>query len=348
MYSSWSCCKCNITLAHVAFGMQTWYDWPMKILWRNHVPLENIADNNGFGYATERVVTSLRELGHTVSDKMENPDVEFWFDQPQWVEWRSDAYRILYVPWESTELPAGWLDKMNSADEVWTPSPTVAEWFVSAGVIKPVYVYLHGVDNIWTPVQRVWEPSEGRFQMFHHGGEAVRKGLWDKALPMFVENFRSEATFNLKTQIEGWSMPVPGVHFFKEKMPIGDLVRLYHDQHLMVYPSWGEGFGLAPLQAMATSMPVLITGGWAPYEYLLPTTCVIDSKLVDSPWPELHPGKVLEPDYDDMVDKTRYIMDNYSDFAQWFECESGFWRSRFQWRELTHKMFWQLKNRLEI
>ena len=50
-----------------------------------------------------------------------------------------------------------------------------------------------------------------------------------------------------------------------------DLVSLYHDHDILVYPSYGEGFGFIPLQALATGMPTICTYEWAHYlKYLGP------------------------------------------------------------------------------
>lgn len=315
----------------------------MKICWGNHIPLKEIAGHNGFGYATKKVVESLRAVGHTVDDTLDKPDVELWFDQPHWVRWRTSAYRIIYVPWESTGLVDGWLERMNSADEVWTPSPRAAEWFVAAGINKPVHVYPHGVDKIWGPVRR---SIEGTFNLFHHGGEAARKG-WGETLQMFAEHFSGKDTLmNFKMQLPGWNVPVPKVLIMDKVMSLEELVALYQRMNLMVYPSWGEGFGLTPLQAMATGMPVLITSGWAPYEYLLPRECIIESELVDSPWPKIHPGKMFKPDYDDMCKKALYIYCNYDAFEAKFAELVTVVAEEYDWSNLTEKMFLDLEKRL--
>jgi glycosyltransferase involved in cell wall biosynthesis len=44
------------------------------------------------------------------------------------------------------------------------------------------------------------------------------------------------------------------------------LVDLVQRHDVLLYPSYGEGFGLIPLQAMVTGMPVVCTGAWAPYK----------------------------------------------------------------------------------
>lgn len=318
----------------------------MRISWGNQINLRRIDQSNGFGYATDRIVTTLRQQGHLVSSNLDNADVELWFDQPQWIKWHNpDAVKIAYVPWESTWLMPGWRHKMNSADEVWTPSPKVAEWFVSDGINVPVDVYQHGVDKVWEPVKRV---LDGDFKVFHHGGEAARKG-WDDTARMFMEHFPTDAQMNFKmTKLKGWNVPIPRVNFIEGKLALSHLVKLYQRQHLLVYPSWGEGFGLAPLQAMATGMPVLITKGWAPYEHLVPRECLIDSELVDSKWNYLHPGKMWKPDYDDMCRKALAIRENYDYFADKFYELAPIVKAEYDWSNLTEAAFKSLQTRWKI
>jgi hypothetical protein len=43
-------------------------------------------------------------------------------------------------------------------------------------------------------------------------------------------------------------------------------------------------------------MPVICTGVWAPYRHHLLPQLTLPSKLIKSPWPEMHPGNVFEPD----------------------------------------------------
>jgi hypothetical protein len=49
-------------------------------------------------------------------------------------------------------------------------------------------------------------------------------------------------------------------------------------------------------------MPTICTGAWAPYERLLLPNLNLSATLVDSPWRSMHPGKVFEPSYADLLD----------------------------------------------
>lgn len=302
----------------------------------NQTTSAKVRNQNGYGYAAEQCKKSLVNLGHEVGWRDPTADVEINFIQPERWHW-TGPYRIAYLPWESTELKEGWVKQLNEVDEVWTPSPIIAEWFVDAGVTKDVKVYEHGVERLWEPYLR---PTDDRFHVLHHGAEALRKGA-NEAIRAFMNTlWEEEATLVLKMVLMQFNLhDTDKIVIHKKRVPIEELVALYHRSHLLCYPSWGEGFGLCPLQAMATGMPVLITEGWAPYARLLPETSFVKSTLVDSPWQDHHPGKQFKPDEDDLQDKLRWHFDNreLTSTAAFDLTERVF--KEYDWDTLTERAF---------
>lgn len=302
----------------------------------NQTTSPNVKDNNGYGYAAKMCKESLLRLGHEVTWRDSTADVEMNFIQPDNWHW-TGPYRIGYLPWESDEFRPGWVEAMNECDEVWTPSPKIAEWMVDSGVTKDVKVYQHGVESLWSPRPRV---LDDRFQVLHHGAEALRKGGNETIRAFQATLWDEKATLTLKMQLDQMNMhDTDHIKIMRTKIPIDQLVELYHQSHLLSYPSYGEGFGLAPLQAMATGMPVLVTKGWAPYEYLLPPEMLIESELKESPWPAHHPGNVFWPNEEDLREKMRYVFENYDWFADKAWEYSGQVHADYNWDDLTAKAF---------
>lgn len=302
----------------------------------NQTASANVKDTNGFGYAAKMCKDSLIELGHEVTWRDGAADVEINFIQPEHWHW-TGPHRIAYLPWESTELKEGWVKSLNEVDEVWTPSPVIAQWFVDAGVTKDVKVYEHGVEGLWTPRQRT---GEGRFRVLHHGAEALRKG-GNETIRAFQDTLWDEkATLVLKMVLQRFNLhDTDHIQILKTKVSIEELVEIYHGVDLFCYPSWGEGFGLTPLQAMATGVPAIVTKGWAPYQRFLPETSLIKSELVDSPWQGHHPGKMFKPDEDDLRDKLRWAFDNReAEAKRAFELAPQVHRE-YNWTKLTEKAF---------
>lgn len=302
----------------------------------NQTSSDNVKDSNGYGYAAKMCKESLVSLGHEVGWRDSTADVEINFIQPDHWHW-TGPYRIGYLPWESTGLHEGWLEKLNSVDEVWTPSPKIAEWFVDAGVKKDVKVYEHGVEALWTPHKR---PTEGRFRILHHGAEALRKGGNETIRAFQNSLWEEDATLVLKMILDRFNVhDTKHIQILKKKVDIEELVEIYHGCHAFFYPSWGEGFGLTPLQAMATGMPTVVTQGWAPYERLLPESSLIKSELVDSPWQAHHPGKMFRPDQDDLEDKMRWFYENReSESKRAFEAAQKV-HDEYNWIKLTENAF---------
>ena len=72
------------------------------------------------------------------------------------------------------------------------------------------------------------------------------------------------------------------------------MVGLYDLCDVFVYPSWGEGFGFQPLQALASGMPVISTSAWSDYKKYI--NYEIDYSIVRSPWQKVHQGDMMKTD----------------------------------------------------
>jgi glycosyltransferase involved in cell wall biosynthesis len=304
----------------------------------NQTTSEGVRDDNGFGYAAKMCKDSLRELGHEVNWRDPTADVEINFIQPHHWHW-TGPYRIAYLPWESTEFRPGWIDSLNECDEVWTPSPVIAQWMVDAGVKKTPHIYQHGVESVWAPKERILLPGE-RWKILHHGAEALRKG-GNNSIKAFMNTLWDEdATLVMKMLLQQWNVhDTEHIKIYKKKLSLEDLVDVYNECHAMIYPSYGEGFGLAPLQAMATGIPVLISKGWAPYEYLLPEELLVESQLIPSPWPDHHPGKVLEPNQEELEFKLLELYKNQESWSKFALDLSEKVHKDYNWIDLTREAF---------
>lgn len=199
----------------------------------------------GFGVAGLSIVESLQELGHTVPFDYPDAPVQINFTHPENFVPRENQYQILYVPWESTDLKPGWREKMNLADEIWTPSDLIAKWFKNAQITKPIYVYQHGVSDIWKP--KVREPSK-KLRFLHHGSEASRK-CGQMVLDAFIETFgrdNNEVTMTFKSngpppmrgKISGFLMTPEkmsnNIKVISNEFSDEHLVNLYHLNHVLV------------------------------------------------------------------------------------------------------------------
>ncbi len=308
----------------------------------------NLNTTIGYGVAGFNMVRSLQKLGHKVPFQDRNCKIEIFFAQPNYWEWSNQFnYHIGYTPWESTQLMPGWLEHMNLADETWTTSEIIKRWYTAAGV-KNVKVYPHGIDPEWTPKKR---NVFSKIKFLHMGEPAPRKG-GQMAVDAFRAAFgdRDDVQLVVKAhrlnnarrmqgdRIIGSIEDYNNVKLVTQELPQDHLISFVKEHHAMVYPSWGEGFGLIPFQAIATGMPTICTAKWAQYaDYL--GDLGLDSKLVDSPWPSVHPGKMLEPSFDDLVDKYRYVADNYDAVSNEFYAKAPRLHTEYNWERLTEQAF---------
>ena len=302
---------------------------------------------NGFGYATLGMLNSLDNLGYEVEWNDPSADVEIWFDQPHHWNFSEGPYKIGYLPWESTSLISGWIHIINRCDEIWTPSPMIADWFKRYMHVKPpVYVYEHGIEKLWTPQVR---KVEDELKFLHVGAEAARKGGWD-TVGLFRKAFPTEKDVSLTLKIinSSWNgvKSLGRVHYVNDRFRLNELIDMFHDHHAYVYPSWGEGFGLTPLQALATGMPTITTTEWAPYKDFIDPDLSISSELKPSPWGKIHPGKMLKPNWDEVVDAMRYTYNNYERLHSEHLSRTEKLLERYDWDTITKSVFEDLEDRL--
>jgi glycosyltransferase involved in cell wall biosynthesis len=310
------------------------------------VPESNLITNHGYGVATHGFVRALVELGHHVGLNDITADVEIAFTQPTNWNWSSpDSYKIGYTPWESTRLPAGWADIMQTADEIWTTSPWCKRIFEKAG-LEDVRVFQHGVDTTgdlgWTRVRR--RPTENRpFRFLHMGEPAPRKG-GQLTHDVFREIFGDSEDVQLTIKAHGYNTvrgpKANNVKLITEELEPFQLIDLIHRHDALIYPSYGEGFGLIPLQAMVTGMPVVCTSAWAPYNHLLLPELRLPSKLVPSPW-DFHTGNMYEPDRHALSATMLALADpdTYANFSARAYANSFAVEREHDWQTLTLNAF---------
>jgi hypothetical protein len=319
----------------------------------SYFTVENNLDvSRGYGAAGFSVVRSLQELGHTVPFDDPDCDKQIAFCQPTSARFHPGQKRIIYTPWESTELPDGWLRAFNLADEVWATSPWVANVYKNAGVEVPIFTYQHGLDKKWVPKERT---VTDKVKFLHIGEPALRKG-GQFALDAFRAVFgdRDDVHLTIKAYgqhwLRGWrdgDLLVPdhmynNVSIIYDNLHSGEMVDLYNDHHVMVYPSYGEGFGLIPLQALGTGMPTICSVGWAPYSHFLGPLGLY-GQWDRSIW-SLHPGEVFYPNYDMLLWLYESSFNNIEKLLALYYKQASEVHRAYDWLTLTKDAFSHLEN----
>ena len=314
-------------------------------------PIINLKNNNGYGYAGIHIVNSLKELGHNVPFQDAKAPVQLNFSQPTFFKLHRNQYQISYTPWESTIVPETWRENLSYVDEIWTTSDWCANVFEDNG-LKNVRVFPHGIEKIWTPRRR---RPDGVLKFLHIGEPAPRKAgqmavdaftkLFgnDKGYRLTIKAYKHNTTRIYNNYIDKNILGLPNdiynnIKIITDDLDVSQLVKLYHDHDVLIYPSYGEGFGFIPLQALATGMPTICTDGWAHYDkYLGPLK--LKSELIDSPWPFPHEGKVFEPDYQHLLELMRDVAINFNAYSGYYYAQSTKIHNEYDWLQLTNNAF---------
>lgn len=314
-----------------------------------YTPQSNFIRGSGYPEACHGMVTTLNKLGYKVPFDSSAASIQLNFCQPSYYAdyLRSNQYQIGYTAWESTEPMDDWPDIMKETDEVWTTSHWCKKIFESWNLGKDIKVYTHGIGNDWIPKRK----RPGKILKFLLLGEpAPRKGgqIAYDAFKAAFEN-REDVCLYIKTKEHSTIRNRRGqsivskdlgknVKLMPLDLPQDRLVMLYQQCDVIVCPSYGEGLGFFGLQGLATGTPTICTKEWAEYKnYLDPLG--VESTYIDSPWQEMHPGQVCQPDFDDLVAKYRYCANNIEELHNKFYQQAFDVHSEYDWLKLTKKAF---------
>jgi glycosyltransferase involved in cell wall biosynthesis len=311
----------------------------------------------GYAYAYYEIERHLRNYeynGTKLQLDINSPksNVQLYFGSPPGYFY-PHQYKIQMTQWESTKVPPAWVGYAKSYNEWWTANEFGKQAFINSGVPEEkVHVYEHGVDHeLWNKHLR-GKNKKIRFLHIDSGSPRKRADLVKKAFNIcFKDNDNYELTFkhshipasgvnwndvNIMESHGEWE--TSNIRHIRENMNIDDLVSLFKFHDILLYPSEGEGFGLIPLQALATGMPVISTGRWCSYEKFLNGN-VIDSKLGVSDIVETYTrhGEVVIPDLDSMVYLINNSVNDFNKQSNVFYQQVNDIIEEYDWERLTFK-----------
>ena len=282
-------------------------------------------------------------------------------------EFHPGQYQIHMQQWESTIGPKEFLTKSKRIQEFWTANNWGAQAIVNAGVPeRKVYVMEHGIDSsAWTPAKR---GNKNKIRFLHIDSDNPRKRS-DLVLKAFKSAFGDNPDYELTlkyglinnryvnthpiTNLD-WSRPdvlehggewSKNVRLIKNLMTQEDLVSLFHFHDVLVFPSEGEGFGLIPLQALATGMPVISTGRWPSYEKYLNDN-IIESTLGPSTYLRYFRGDCVIPDLDSTIYLLKQVAENISEQSELFYNQVPKIQTEYSWKNKTEPVILELYKRV--
>ena len=232
---------------------------------------------------------------------------------------------VWHTMFEATPFPAGWADVVNRSAGLWAPSQWVADKFVEAGVTVPVMVSGYGIDTkVFAPPAEDRAERDGPFKVIAWArGLVSRKNLL-MAVKVFCAADLPDAVMEVKVNLDDEmttdGMGVRGrndVRFLKQDWNTHKLASWLAGADVMLYLSSGEGFGLMPLEAMATGTPVICAANTGMLEYLTPHNSLMvpcpTMAAVESLGMATDGARMgYQPDFDAAVAHLRWAYDNRS------------------------------------
>jgi glycosyltransferase involved in cell wall biosynthesis len=256
---------------------------------------------------------------------------------PQFQAPESGAW-VMIQPWEYGGLPAEWIAPMrDSVDEIWVHSNWVRDCYIKSGVpeekvvVIPAGVKLdrYSPDGPAYPLR-----TRKKFKFLFVGGTVLRKGV-DVLLETYLNTFTAAddvclvikavgtktaySDVSLESEIERFrAMPnLPEIEYISKDMRDDEVASLYRAADALVHPYRGEGFGMPIAEAMASGLPVIVTGYGAALDfcnersaYLIPAQVrPISDDESGLPTPSIGYW-VAEPDRDAFARLMRQVIDH--------------------------------------
>ncbi len=251
---------------------------------------------------------------------------------------------VIMQPWEFGSIPKTWINAIaaDHVAELWVPTNFVRNCFVRDGAAPgKVHVVPYGVDvSAFRPGLEPYPlATRKQFKFLFVGGTIKRKGF-DVLLNAYGRAFTSADDVCLVVKDMGFGTfyrdqtaqkaiaafqakpGAPAVEYLTDDFAEADLARLYAACNCLVHPYRGEGFGLPIAEAMACSLPVIVTDygaakDWcnASNAYLVPAREVRfkekrlgDLETVDFPW-------LAEPDAEALAAAIRHVFEHPAETA---------------------------------
>lgn len=309
--------------------------------------------SQGYFNAAIDTIRALQAAECGVFYNREEIDFHVNFCSPHYYQLKN-KYNIGYTPWESTKVPTSWLSNMHKCDEIWATSNFVKEVYDNNNVNPNVHVIHHGISPDFTILER---ELTGRFVFLHVGGDSKRKNA-QLAVDAFLELYEGDDDFRLILKYNNFchaevymdgnlvsATQHPQIIAIPDILSKDDLIRLYHKAHCLLYPTSGEGFGLIPLEAMATGLPTIVTNetGCKDFAHL---AIPLSAKMVNADWNDYiysdKTGDWASPNFDELLEMMQNVVNEYEEFSDFALRSARIIHSEWSWASVADKILLRL------
>jgi len=276
---------------------------------------------DGYGVASDTLVAELKRLGVHISRSQEGQGIGVLFHNPYSVLQLENKYRIIYTMFESTKIPEDWIEYLNAADMVIVPSTWCASVFAESGVETTVLPLGYNHRLFTYKKREAKRKSHETFTFLHYNAYNLRKGFLE-LVNAFTKEFEPDEPVKLilKTTLKKPPFPFPpsqypNIEVLEGSISDKQLVDLCHRSDAFVFPSRGEGFGITPLEAMATGMTAIVPNshGISEYfdkDYMYEVNVKGECASAYSRYKGVDTGKMFLCDVDHLRQQMRYVYEH--------------------------------------
>ena len=206
---------------------------------------------------------------------------------PNWNPPDDRAPWVVMQPWESGCLPADWVPALRDlVDEYWVCTEWLRRCAVASGVPShKVHVVPIGVDSTRLRPDGPRHPlaTAAATRFLFVGGAINRKGIDilvdsylaaftradDVCLVLKLSGGRSYYKGSVDAQLRALAArtDVAAIEVIDDDLTNAQMAALYRSCTALVHPYRGEGFAMPIAEAMATGLPVIVTGSGAALDY---------------------------------------------------------------------------------
>lgn len=276
---------------------------------------------DGYSNASRLIIRELDKLGVQCQTSYEGQKVAILFHNPYSILRIEAPYRVIYTMFESDKIPDDWIDYLTAADKVLVPSKWCRMVFGKAGINAEV-LPLGYDDTLFTYKARSNKNRTNQtFVFLHYNAFNIRKGFTE-VFRAFVKEFRRDEPVKMifKTTLDQIPLPItkqeyPNIEIITGKKNDKEMLDILYRSDCFVFPSRGEGFGIPPLEAMATGMPAIIpnASGMTEYfnkEFMYEVKVKEKCPALYARYKNQDVGKMDVSDSDDLAKKMRYVYEH--------------------------------------
>ena len=308
--------------------------------------IRNIDRVVGYGEASYNIIKTFEKFGLNVGIEEPRADIELCFADPgNYIFYDHSSYKIGYSAWESTEMSQQFKQNVNYCDELWGTSYWITDIYKKLFPNKKIFTYQHGISSSWKPKLR---KSRNKPFTFFHIGEPFSRKDGQMVVDAFTQLFGNDPNYRLVLKCHRMNttkIKHPKGYYLSPSAMYDNIleitgllneeqmISLYDQTDVFIYPSWGEGFGFQPLQALAMGMPVISVDEWADYKNFI--TWPVESKWKLSPWQDKHPGYMVEPNIESLKKRMIDAVENYEEVLPQTFKNALIIHEEYDWIEVT-------------